>query len=59
MGCSLDKGLLREYLIICPCHEWEFDIRTGQYEENKTIELECYKCIIKNGKVYVEIADEI
>jgi nitrite reductase/ring-hydroxylating ferredoxin subunit len=59
MGCSLDKGLLRQYLVMCPCHGWKFDVRTGEYQENKAIKLENYRCIVKNGRVYVEIADDV
>jgi 3-phenylpropionate/trans-cinnamate dioxygenase ferredoxin subunit len=58
MGCSLDKGILREYLVMCPCHGWKFDIRNGQYEENSAIALVSYRCKIQNGKVYVKIIDE-
>ena len=59
MGCSLDKGILREYLVMCPCHGWKFDVRNGQYEENKAIALECYRVKVQNEKVYVEIKDAI
>ncbi len=58
MGCSIDKGILREYLVMCPCHGWKFDIRNGQYEENSAITLVSYRCKIQNGKVYVEIPAE-
>ena len=59
MGCSLDKGSLREYLVMCPCHGWKFDIRNGQYTENTAIALVSYRCMIQNGKVYVEITDKV
>ena len=59
MGCSLDRGILREYLVMCPCHGWKFDIRNGEYLENKAIALVSYRCKTQNGKVYVEIADEV
>ena len=55
MGCSLEKGILREYLVMCPCHGWKFDIRNGQYEENKAIGLVSYPCKVQNGKVYVKL----
>jgi nitrite reductase/ring-hydroxylating ferredoxin subunit len=58
MGCSFEGGILRDYLVICPCHGWKFDIRNGQYEEIKEVTLTSYKCKIQNGKVYVEIASE-
>jgi nitrite reductase/ring-hydroxylating ferredoxin subunit len=53
-GCSLEHGILTDYLVMCPCHGWKFDIRTGQYVENPATTLETYRCIIQNGRVYVE-----
>ena len=58
MGCSLEGGILRDYLVMCPCHGWKFDIRNGQYEEIKEVTLASYRCKIENGKIYVEIAHE-
>jgi nitrite reductase/ring-hydroxylating ferredoxin subunit len=58
MGCSLEGGILRDYLVMCPCHGWKFDIRNGQYEEIKGTTLASYRCKIANGKVYVEITHE-
>jgi nitrite reductase/ring-hydroxylating ferredoxin subunit len=58
MGCSLEKGILREYMVMCPCHGWKFDIRNGQYEENKAVTLARYQVQIQNGRVYIEVADQ-
>lgn len=58
MGCSLEGGILKDYLVMCPCHGWKFDIRNGQYEEIKEVALASYRCKIENGKVYVEIERE-
>jgi nitrite reductase/ring-hydroxylating ferredoxin subunit len=57
MGCSFEKGILRDYVVMCPCHGWKFDVRNGQYELIKEITLESYRCKIQNGKVYVELKD--
>jgi 3-phenylpropionate/trans-cinnamate dioxygenase ferredoxin subunit len=56
-GCSLDKGILYEHTVMCPCHGWKFDVRNGQFAENKLIALATYRCKIENGKIYVEVAD--
>lgn len=58
MGCTFEGGILRAYLVMCPCHGWKFDIRNGQYEEIKGVTLTSYRCKIQNGKVYIEIARE-
>ena len=57
-GCTFEGGTLRDYLIMCPCHGWKFDIRDGKYEENEATTLETYRCIIQNGKVHVEIKNK-
>ncbi len=59
MGCSLERGILRDYLVMCPCHGWKFDVRTGKYEEIKEIAVECYRCKVENGKIYVEIKKKV
>jgi len=59
MGCSLDKGILREYLVMCPCHGWKFDVRNGQYEENKATALESYRTKIQDGKILIEIVGKL
>ena len=58
MGCSFERGILREYLVMCPCHGWKFDIRNGQYQENGAITLSTYACKILNGRVYIKIDDK-
>ncbi|HEX9261378.1 MAG TPA: Rieske (2Fe-2S) protein [Candidatus Bathyarchaeia archaeon] len=58
MGCAFEGGILRDFLIMCPCHGWKFDIRTGKYEENEATMLETYRCIIQNGRIYIEIKNK-
>ncbi len=58
MGCALEHGILQDYLVMCPCHGWKFDIRNGKYQEIDVITLETYRCIIQNGRVYVEIKNK-
>ncbi|MCL5949404.1 MAG: Rieske (2Fe-2S) protein [Candidatus Bathyarchaeota archaeon] len=55
MGCTFEGGILRDYLVMCPCHGWKFDIRNGQYIENKQTTLQTYRCKIENGKIFIEI----
>lgn len=54
-GCSFQGGILTGYTVMCPCHGWKFDVRNGQYQEIPQVKLECYKCKIEKGKIYVEI----
>ncbi len=55
MGCALQGGTLEGYILMCGCHGWKFDIRTGAYLENPSTKLTCYPCKVENGKIYVEV----
>jgi nitrite reductase/ring-hydroxylating ferredoxin subunit len=57
MGCSLSNGKLKGFIVTCPCHSWEFDIRNGQYRFNKAITLMTYECKIQDGKIFVKLMD--
>jgi len=54
-GCTFQGGILTGYIVMCPCHGWKFDVRNGQYQEIPQVKLDCYRCKIENGKIYVEI----
>jgi nitrite reductase/ring-hydroxylating ferredoxin subunit len=55
MGCSLEGGILTDYILMCPCHGWKYDVRNGQYTENPLKELQTYRCKIEDGIIFVEI----
>ncbi len=55
MGCNLQGGILHEYIVMCPCHGWKFDIRNGQYTENNQTTLQTYRCKIEKEKILIEI----
>lgn len=55
MGCALSGGELDGYMIVCPCHDWRFDLRTGEYEEHKEIKLTKIKMNKKSGKIWVKV----
>jgi nitrite reductase/ring-hydroxylating ferredoxin subunit len=31
LGCPLSTGRLAGGVLICPCHDWRFDVRTGAF----------------------------
>jgi 3-phenylpropionate/trans-cinnamate dioxygenase ferredoxin subunit len=37
MSCTLAGGRLEGYTLQCPCHEWKFDITTGEFLEPREI----------------------
>ncbi|XHH08301.1 MAG: Rieske (2Fe-2S) protein [Candidatus Bathyarchaeia archaeon] len=53
-GYDLSKGFLKDNLLVCPCHDWSFDIRTGEYQTNKAIKLLTFECKIEEDNVYVK-----
>ena len=58
MSCGFSGGSLDGYVIICPCHDWRFDLRTGEYEEEKEMKLTKYEWKIESGKILVKVDDD-
>jgi nitrite reductase/ring-hydroxylating ferredoxin subunit len=46
MACPLFTGTLDGYTLTCPCHDWRFDIRSGQFLNAPELGLAVYpaKC---------------
>jgi nitrite reductase/ring-hydroxylating ferredoxin subunit len=59
MACGLSGGILDGLVIICPCHEWRFDLATGEYEEAPGFRLTKYSWKIDLDKIWVNIEEEI
>lgn len=57
MGCGFSGGTLDGYTIICPCHDWHFDLRTGEYEEAKEMKLIKYEWKIESGKIWIKLEE--
>ena len=57
-GCQLQGGILTGYIVMCPCHGWKFDVRTGEYRENSIIKLTSYPCKVDGGKLYINITTD-
>jgi 3-phenylpropionate/trans-cinnamate dioxygenase ferredoxin subunit len=55
MGCSLKAGRLDGYIITCPCHDWRFDVRTGEFLDAKEIKIPTYKVELQDGKIFLTI----
>jgi nitrite reductase/ring-hydroxylating ferredoxin subunit len=56
MACPLFMGRLEGTIIICPCHDWKFDIRDGKFSDAPEIRLETYPVKSEEGKIFVEIS---
>ncbi len=55
MGCPLSKGELEGYVIKCPCHDWRFDIRSGEFLDAKELKVASYETRIADGKIYINM----
>jgi nitrite reductase/ring-hydroxylating ferredoxin subunit len=54
LGCSLKRGQLNRYLLVCPCHSWTFDIRTGEMTIAREITLPVYQVKSENHQIFLE-----
>ena len=55
MSCTLAGGRLDGYTLQCPCHDWKFDITTGEFLAAKEIVVPTYSCKSQDGKVLVKL----
>jgi 3-phenylpropionate/trans-cinnamate dioxygenase ferredoxin subunit len=58
MACKLSNGSLDEDVVICPCHEWRFNLKTGEYEESASYKLKVYPFKVEDGKVWVKLEED-
>ena len=58
MECPLSKGELEGYIIKCPCHDWRFDIRSGEFLDARELKVDVYELQVSDGKIYLKIKGE-
>lgn len=56
-GCGFSGGNLDGAVIICPCHEWRFDLRTGEYQDDPAMRLTKYDLKIESGKIWIRLEE--
>jgi 3-phenylpropionate/trans-cinnamate dioxygenase ferredoxin subunit len=57
-SCALSGGSLDGMIIICPCHDWRFNLETGEYEDGPSFKLNMFEWKIESGKIWVKLDDE-
>jgi nitrite reductase/ring-hydroxylating ferredoxin subunit len=57
MSCGFSGGSLDGHVIICPCHDWRFDLLTGEYEEIKEMKLVKHEWKIQSGKIWIKLEE--
>lgn len=55
MACPLSAGTLEGYILKCPCHDWQFDIRTGELLEAPEIRILIYEHKLSDGRIWVKL----
>ena len=56
-GCGFSGGTLDAGIIVCPCHEWRFNLKSGEYEKGPAMKLTKYEWKIEDGKIWVKLED--
>jgi nitrite reductase/ring-hydroxylating ferredoxin subunit len=57
-GCGFSGGTLDGLVIICPCHDWRFSLKTGEYEEESAIKLTTFEWKVESGKIWVKLEED-
>jgi len=57
MSCTLAGGRLDGLTLQCPCHEWKYDITTGEFLEAREIRVPTYRCKSQDGKILVRLEE--
>jgi nitrite reductase/ring-hydroxylating ferredoxin subunit len=54
-GGPLGEGELSGFVLSCPWHGWQWDVKTGASTNSPAMKVACYPVTVEGGAVYVEI----
>jgi nitrite reductase/ring-hydroxylating ferredoxin subunit len=57
MACTLSGGRLDGYTLQCPCHEWKYDITTGEFLNAREIAVPIYPCKSQDGQILIRLEE--
>ncbi|MEO1337281.1 MAG: Rieske 2Fe-2S domain-containing protein, partial [Myxococcota bacterium] len=52
-GGALDEGEIKEGAVLCPLHEWAFDLDTGCMRTKASLAVPTYRVDVRNDEVWV------
>ena len=52
-GGPLGEGRVQEGIVICPNHEWRFDLKNGDNMQNPELCIKSYPVRVRNEKLYI------
>ena len=55
-GGPLGDGPLEGFVVTCPWHGWQYDVRTGKVGQNPTAGVECYAVEIRGDEIFVKVS---
>jgi nitrite reductase/ring-hydroxylating ferredoxin subunit len=58
MWCSFKGSKLDGYILKCPCHDWRYDIRTGEFLDAEEIRLETYPVKKQGQDILIDMKEE-
>ena len=58
MECPLSGGTLEGDIIQCPCHDWRFNIKTGEFVDAKEIKIPVFATKNTDGKIFIKLEGE-
>jgi nitrite reductase/ring-hydroxylating ferredoxin subunit len=53
----LGHGEIREHVLTCPWHGWQYDVRTGLNEFDHALQIQTYPVRVEGDDVRVELPD--
>jgi nitrite reductase/ring-hydroxylating ferredoxin subunit len=51
----LGEGRVDDHVLTCPWHGWQYDLRTGENEFDRAIQLKTYEVRVEDGNVQVAL----
>jgi 3-phenylpropionate/trans-cinnamate dioxygenase ferredoxin subunit len=57
MACPLYTGALEGDILTCPCHDWRFNIKTGEFLDAPELHLDKYSTKSENGKLFIMLKE--
>ena len=58
-GAPLGEGRIEEGILICPNHEWRFELKSGWCPQNPELSAEVYPIKVSDEKIYVRLEKPI
>ena len=55
MGGPVGEGIIKNGVVSCPLHAWEFDIKTGESKSNPGQKLNTFEVKFEGGEVFVKV----